>query len=422
MKYALPVLNRERKEKRVNKMAENLTVYTVIHQPQRVKLPARPIPAGSTPAKMKDYLFDEEINKYYLNKVDSECYTPAIKMFTELMEQGWKMSLGISMSFIEQAKKWNPRMLRQLKKMVAHPNLELIGVEPYHSFVFYLDIELFMTRMKEMKAELEEFFGKTINVTDTTEMFMSNDVYFALQKLGFKGAVMDGRPWLLEWREPTYLYTHTGQNMKILMRHWGLSDDVGYRFSNRNWAGWPLQSPAYADWLRDTAGDFVMLGWDFETFGEHHKWDTGIFEFMKSLPGELEKRGIKMANPSEIIDKFSNSSHTLDAKEFGCTWAGAGGMEFFLGNSAQQAVFRLMHHAFSKAKLTGSKKLLDIALRLAQSDNLHLIQWAGRQGQEAEVSAYFTPREWWSLGPDRLLIEQQRVYINFIRAMDSFVK
>lgn len=52
---------------------------------------------------------------------------------------------------------------------------------------------------------------------------------------------------------------------------------------------------------------------------------------------------------------------------------------------------------------------------LAQSDNLHLIQWVGRHGSEAEVSAYFTPQEWWSLGPERIVWEIQQVYKNFRR-------
>jgi alpha-amylase len=96
-------------------------------------------------------------------------------------------------------------------------------------------------------------------------------------------------------------------------------------------------------------------------------------------------------------------------------------MEFFLGNASQQAIFRLMHSVLHKARLTENPALLDQALWLLQSDNLHLIQWAGRSGSEAEVSAYFTPREWWDLGPDRILTEQQRVYTNFLRAMDAHV-
>jgi alpha-amylase len=56
-----------------------------------------------------------------------------------------------------------------------------------------------------------------------------------------------------------------------------------------------------------------------------------------------------------------------------------------------------------------------------QSDNLHLIQWFSKQGSQAEVSAYFTPDEWWELGPLGILREQQRVYVNFLRAMDEYV-
>jgi alpha-amylase len=78
-----------------------------------------------------------------------------------------------------------------------------------------------------------------------------------------------------------------------------------------------------------------------------------------------------------------------------------------------------MMQAHQKARLTNNPDLIEQALRLAQSDNLHLIQWHGRSGSEAEVSAYFTPREWWSLTPDGIIDEIQRVYKHFINALDD---
>jgi hypothetical protein len=36
---------------------------------------------------------------------------------------------------------------------------------------------------------------------------------------------------------------------------------------------------------------------------------------------------------------------------------------------------------------------------------------------DAEVSAYFTPKEWWNLGPYGIIWEMQQVYKNFIRAI-----
>ncbi|MDI6689921.1 MAG: glycoside hydrolase family 57 protein [Actinomycetota bacterium] len=402
-------------------MASDLVVYVVVHQPQRLKLPAQPIPKGAIPDDIERCVFDSELNRFYFEKVSKTCYHPATSLFLQMVESGFKMSIGFSASFIKQALAWGPDVLEGFKNLVKHPNVELVCVEPSHSFIFFFDVEKFIDRMKWWRGYLKEIFGFEPKVTDTTEMYISNDVYFALLQAGFEGALMDGREWVLEWRDPTHLYTYVGKKLKLLPRHYDLSDDVGYRFSNRRWEGWPLKAETYAHWLKEARGDFVLIGWDMETFGEHQREDSGIFWFMGSLPRELEWRNITCLTPSEAIAKYEDKTHDLPLPEFGCTWAGSGGMEFFLGNSAQLAIFRLMQHVYNKAKLTGHERLLDIAMWLTQSDNLHTIQWFGRTGEEAEVSAYFTPRRWWELGPDRIIWEQQQVYKNVIRAMDHYL-
>jgi alpha-amylase len=258
-------------------------------------------------------------------------------------------------------------------------------------------------------------------VADTTELMMSDTIYHALELAGFKAAFLDGRPWVMEWREPTHLYQHAGGRLKLLARHYPLSDDVGYRFSDRQWDGWPLMADRYAGWLADSPGDFVVLGWDFETFGEHHDANSGIFAFLEALPEAARRAGLSFATPSEVVAQYSEQSHNLPLQPFASTWAGSGGLEFFLGNEAQQGVYQLMVQAYNKARLTGNQSLVEVALWLAQSDNLHLIQWYGRSGSEAEVSAYFTPQEWWALGADRIIQEIQQVYRNFISALDPYI-
>ena len=401
-------------------MAENLVVYTVIHQPRRLKLPARPIPRDTPPDRFAEFIFDEAMDKRYFDKVSQYAYEPASAMFTELVERGWRMSIGFSNSFLVQAEQWGKKVLESFQRLCASPNVEVVCVEPFHSWLLYLDIAAFKEAMVWARKRLEDVFQKPVTVTDTTEMFMSNDVYFALQQCGFTGALMEGRPWQLSGREPTHVYRYGGQRLALLPRHHELSDDVGYRFSNQGWSGWPLVAETYARWLREAWGDVVTLGWDFETFGEHHRKDSGIFEFMRGLPPELRKQKVRMMLPSEAIAELGDRGHEIPINEYGTTWAGDGGMEFFLGNPAQQGVFRLMHHAYSKARLTGDPLLIELAQWLLQSDNLHLIQWFGRVGSQAEVSAYFTPDEWWELGSNGIIREQQRVYLNFIRALDHY--
>lgn len=399
-------------------MARNVVVYTVVHQPHRIKLPAQPIPQGASPEDVERCLWDRAMDERYFRQVARKCYHPAVDAFHRLVRQGCRLNIGFSESVLEQLALWDQPLLRAFRDLVREPGVELIGVEPEHSFIFYLDVQRFIQGMRAYRARLEEAFGVPVRVTDTTEMFMSNDLYYALAQAGFRACVMDGRPWVMEWRRSTHLYHH-GLPLHLLCRHTELSDDVGYRFSNRHWSGWPLMADRYADWLADAAGDFVFVGWDFETFGEHHWADSGIFDFLAALPAQFQRRGITWLTASEAVEQFTDRSHHLPLPAFPATWAGDGGVGFFLGNPIQQALFQLMHHAYNKALLTGDENLVRLAVRLTQSDVLHLMQWFGRHDDQAAVSAYFTPREWWSLGPNGIVWEAQQVYKNFIAACDD---
>ena len=307
-------------------MAQHFLTYTVIHQPRRLRLPAQPLPKGASAEALAELLFDAEMDKRYLDQVSRKCYYPATRLFRELVEGGFKLSLGMSLSFVRQIQLWDPKLFDLLADLAAHPNVELVGVEPYHSFLFYLDMPAFIQRMDWMRSEMQRLFGKRPVVTDTTEMFMSNDLYYALKAGGWDAAVMDGREWVMGWRSPTHLYRyHSGPD--LFCRHFQLSDDVGYRFSNKEWEGWPLQADDYASWIRESAGDFVFVGWDYETFGEHHWEDTGIFDFMRHLPGELTQRGMEFATLSEARALYANSTHQLPLPELPTTWAGTGGVD-----------------------------------------------------------------------------------------------
>jgi alpha-amylase len=403
-------------------VSENVVLYTLVHQPRRLKLPAQVIPPKTKPDQFASYLFDEEMDRRYFEKVARTSYAPASALFRELSKRNWRMAIGFSNSFLVQAEQWGTKVLDGFKRLCASPNVEVVCVEPYHSWLFYVDIIAFKESMLWARKRLEDLFQKPVAVADTTEMFMSNDVYFALQQCGFSGAFMEGRPWHMGWREPTHVYRYPLQQMALLVRHHQLSDDVGYRFSNTAWDMWPLMADTYAHWVRETWGDLVTLGWDFETFGEHHHLDSGVFEFVRALNTQLRKRKVRMMLPSEAIAELAHPRYEVPISEYGTTWAGEGGMEFFLGNPAQQGVFRLMHHAYNKARLTGNPTLIELSKWLLQSDNLHLIQWFGRSGPEAEVSAYFTPDEWWELGGHGIIREEQRVYLNFIRSLDDFAR
>ena len=401
-------------------MARDAMIYTIVHQPRRVKLPAQPIPPGASPEDIERCLFDERLNEQYFRRVADSCYHPTTRTFLELVDRGFKLSIGFSMSFLRQAQMWDQELLALFQRLVAHENVELIGVDPYHGFLLLVDLPGFVAGMQRAGQRLEEIFGKRPVVTDTTEMCMSDAIYHALNQAGFEAAMLDGRDGVMEWRDPTHLY-HGGKHMKLLARSYRLSDDVGFRFSSSDWSNWPLTAEVYCRWIQQARGDFVFLAWDYETFGEHHRPHTGIFEFLRSLVREARRTGVGFLKASEVLGEYGSSCYHLPLPTFPCSWAGRGGMEMFLGNEAQQALFQLMLQAYNGALLTGHETLLDTARWLLQSDNLHMIQWHGMMGPQAQVSAHFTPSEWWEMGPARIVAEQQQVYRNFIEALHPYL-
>src|SRR5256714_13982496 len=175
---------------RIERMPNALVIYMVAHQPRRIRLPAQLIPRGTPPEKMDALIFDDQMDRRYFDKVAKYCYRPATELFQSLVEKGMKISLGFSVSFLVQMRRFSPDVLAGFQKLVSHENVELVAVEPYHSFIFYLDIAAFADRMAWGKGQLEDTFQKRIAVTDATEMFMSNDVYFQLHLTGSKGTAL----------------------------------------------------------------------------------------------------------------------------------------------------------------------------------------------------------------------------------------
>jgi alpha-amylase len=391
-------------------MAQSVAFYLLMHQPLRFRLQDN----GATSLAAR--VFDDELNAKYFHGVAERSYGPMLTLLRDLLSRGFQVNLGLSWTFWEQVKRYTPELLLLLREVLEHPGVEVVGVEPYHSVLPLIDISLFRRRMRWMRTAWQREVGKTVFVTDTTEMFYSDAIYWALAAEGFRAMLIDGRPGVVGSDSPHDLYAGPGP-LSLIARHWRLSDDVGYRFSNRGWDGYPLMAPTYADWIRQAPGDAIMVGWDFETFGEHHRDETGILEFFAHLPQEMAKRGVQPIRFQDMLN--APVTRQLMPPLRPLTWAGHGDISFFLGNARQWDLFLRMQAALAKAQLTRRASWVDLALRLMQSDHLHMLHWDSAWGPEADVSMYFTPGEWWQMGRAAIIAGLGDVFARFNQALDA---
>lgn len=395
-------------------MAQSVAFYVLMHQPWRFRLP---VPAlDESIAIEENRFFDEAMNTRYFAGVAERSYIPMLTLIEELLGDGFRMNIGLSWSFWEQALRYGPPLVDQLHRVLSHPSIEIVGVDPYHSMLPLIDPAMFSRRMRWMQARWQKLFGKAVKVTDTTEMLYSDTIYWTLCDAGFDAMLLDGRPNVVGAQGPQGVYQGPGA-MSLIARHWRLSDDVGYRFSNRSWDGYPLMAPTYAKWIHWAPGPMVMVGWDFETFGEHHRASTGIFDFMRRLPEELERQNVTPVLFQDVLKTPQAGSLTPPVRP--TTWAGEGDLDFFLGNSRQWRLYLAMQAVYHKAKRLKQPHWIDLAMRLMQSDHLHMLHGYTASGPEKDVSQYFTPGEWWALGEDRMFAEIDALFVQFAHQLDT---
>jgi alpha-amylase len=212
--------------------------------------------------------------------------------------------------------------------------------------------------------------------------------------MGYKSILTEGAKHVLGWKSPNFLYCNAiNPRLKVLLRNFVLSDDIAFRFSNRQWSAWPLTAEKYASWLNNLApsSELVNIFLDYETFGEHNWKETGIFDFLQHLPGAvLKKTPFKFMTPSEVADMLQPVSAISVPSPI--SWADEErDITAWLGNELQTASFEKLYSLSEKVKKCNDDKINKDWEYLQSSD--HFYYMATKFFSDGAVHAYFNPYE-----------------------------
>jgi alpha-amylase len=130
---------------------------------------------------------------------------------------------------------------------------------------------------------------------------------------------------------------------------------------------------------------------DYETFGEHQWSSTGIFNFLKSLPGEiLKNKDNNFMTPSEVIKNYKPVAE-LDIPDV-ISWADVErDLSAWLGNKMQQSSIKKIYELEPKIKEQKNKKILEEWRKLQISD--HFYYMCTKWFNDGDVHKYFNPHD-----------------------------
>jgi alpha-amylase len=364
--------------------------YFQVHQPFRLR--------HYTVFDHSPRYFDEFKNASICRKVANKCYLPTNRLLLDIIrrhEGRFRVAFSLTGIIIEQFQKYCPEVMSTFDALAETGCVEFLAETYYHSLSFLYSREEFLDQIYKQTETIERLFGQKPRVFRNTELIYNNRLAEIIESTGrFDGVITEGADHILGYRNSNYVYRpSTCKNLRLLLKNYSLSDDIAFRFSNQAWKEYPLMADKFARWINDVNGNgqVVNLFMDYETFGEHQWRDTGIFDFMHHLPGEVLKHSDNnFKTPSEVIDAYEPMD-SIDVPHI-ISWADTErDLSAWLGNAMQSNALHEVYKMEKLVKQTCNQEIVDDWRKLQTSD--HFYYMCTKYFSDGDVHKYFNPYE-----------------------------
>ena len=387
-------------------MKKSICLYFQVHQPSRLRL-YRFFDIGKD-----SHYYDDFANRTILKRIAQKCYLPMNELLLEqikLNKGKFKVAFSISGTALEQFDRYAPEVIDSFKALAETGCVEFLCETYYHSLASLGSEAEFKHQVLKHKAAVEQYFGVTPTAFRNTELIYSNSIGNQVYNMGFKTMLTEGARHIMGWKSPDYVYCdETQPKLSLLLRNYGLSDDIAFRFSDKGWGEWPLTAEKFTGWLHDAEGQVVNLFMDYETFGEHQDKSCGIFDFMKALPGcALSTGEFEFVTPSQATKKYKPVDE-LSVPE-AISWADEErDMSAWLGNELQQEAFNKLYGLTEKLSIINDPELWADFGHLQESD--HLYYMCTKFFSDGEIHQRFNPYD-----------TPYEAFINYMNVLSDFI-
>ncbi len=379
--------------------------YFQVHQPLRLR--------HYTVFDKNDRYFDDYKNASICRKVANKCYLPTNRLILDLIRKfdgRFKVAYSITGVLLEQFLSYSPEVMSTFDALAETGCVEFLAETYYHSLSFLYSQDEFVEQVNKHIETIDSFFGQKPRIFRNTELVYNNDLATLIESMGkFDAIITEGADHILGHRSPNFVYQPKDcNNLKLLLKNYSLSDDIAFRFSNRDWPQWPLTADKFAHWISNVNGNgnVVNLFMDYETFGEHQWEDTGIFDFMRHLPHEVLKHpDNNFKTPSEVVQHYQPVD-TVDVPHI-ISWADIErDLSAWVGNAMQSNAIHELYRLEKKIKQTDDEKIIADWRRLQASD--HFYYMCTKYFADGDVHKYFNPYD-----------SPYDSYINFMNVLDN---
>jgi alpha-amylase len=368
-----------------------ICLYFQVHQPFRLRR-YRFFEMGQ-----EHYYYDDFMNESILRKIAINCYLPTNRIILDLIKKHkgrFRVTFSLTGIVIDQFRLYAPEVLASFRELAETGCVEFLAETNSHSLASLMSRERYELQVRVHREKMLEYIGYEPTSIRNTELIYSDEIGSWMAELGYKAVVTEGAKHILGWKSPNYLYCNAiNPRLKVLLRNYILSDDIAFRFSSKEWSSYPLTAEKYAGWIKGLAStsELVNIFMDYETFGEHQKKETGIFDFLRHLPETIMKRTpFNFMTVSEVADNYQPVS--LLHVPSPISWADEErDLTAWMGNELQTAAVNKLYSLSDRVGRSNNEQLIRDWVYLQSSD--HFYYMSTKFFSDGAVHAYFNPYE-----------------------------
>jgi alpha-amylase len=391
----------------------SVCLYFQIHQPFRLR--------KYTIFDGDSNYFDNAMNAQLVRRIAERCYVPMNRLLLALIRQHggrFRLALSITGTALEQFESYAPEVVQGLHALAQTRCVEFLAETSHHSLAGLHSVGEFREQVELHRKMIKRLFGQSPTVFRNTELIYSNRIAGLVSEMGFRGILSEGWEPALNNRSAAFIYRAIPQTdgtgpaaparpLYLLVRNHRLSDAISYRFADARSPEFPLSEEKFSTLVSQIGGRLCNLFMDYETFGEHLAEKTGIFDFMRNMPGKLLEHHA-FVTPEELLGTGGEVevAGELDVPS-AISWADeARDLGAWMGNAMQNNALEDLYGLEMKVKSKGDAKLLADWRKLTTSD--HFYYMSTKDKADGAVHGYFRPYE-----------SPYDAYVNYMNVLDN---
>ena len=384
----------------------DICLFFQVHQPRRLR-------RFTVFDIDEDHAYENEaLNRKIIDKVAEKCYLPANAVLLELLrrhEGAFRVSFSLTGTLIDQLESWKPEVIESFQHLNETGWVEWLNETYDHSLASLYSEQEFTAQVRRHDEKIRTLFGQKAVTFCNTEMIYNNDIARAVGEMGYQVMLTEGADGILpDGRKGVSCRSVSCPTLAVLLRHYRLSDDIAFRFSASDWYEYPLTAHKFARWLsRKSKSEVINLSIDYETFGEHQWAETGIFDFLGELPGEiLRYPDLRFRTPMQVMPDPTYAP-LLDVGRT-ISWADTErDLTAWTGNGMQRDALQTLYGLEDRIVRSGDEALMKTWRMLQTSD--HFYYMCTKWFDDGDVHTYFNP---WESPYD--------AYISYMNILDDF--